>query len=317
MKTVGRFGVMIVLTLAALCATGATVAQDEVRTGSPAPFSREELTQMLAPIALYPDALLSQILMAATYPIEVIEAERWLKNNPSLSGEALDNALLHLDWEPSVKALCHVPSVLNLMSERIAHTAELGNAFLAQEEEVMAIVQELRVRAYAQGNLSTTGEQQVVVDREAISIEPPDPRIVYVPYYNPYHIFGTWRYPAYPPHYWIPAGVRVGRGIFYGPGDSFELAFGRWSLIDWQRHHIYFDLYRPSRFIRYHHWEGERHRWYHSPRHRRGIDYRDRRTAERYDRQPSSSTRGKRDQYRFFEPTGRTAPEPALRPPAR
>ncbi|MCB2174013.1 DUF3300 domain-containing protein [bacterium] len=254
------------------------MAQDGALTDSPAPFSREELTQMLAPIALYPDALLSQILMASTYPIEVIEAERWLKNNPSLSGEALDNALLHLDWEPSVKALCHFPTVLNLMSERIAQTTDLGNAFLAQEEDVMDTVQELRARA------------------------------------NPYHIYGSWRYPAYPPYYWIPSGLRVGRGISYWPGISFEFAFNRWSQFDWQRRHIYFDTYRPSRFIRYHRWAPDPDPWYHSPWHRRGIVYRDHRTAERYYRQPSS-TRGMRDQSRYFEPPRRSAPEVKVRSP--
>ncbi|MCB2215168.1 DUF3300 domain-containing protein [Desulfofustis glycolicus] len=314
MKAAKRFGAALALMLAIFCLAAAAVAQEDAAMDPPAPFSREELTQMLAPIALYPDALLSQILMASTYPIEVIEAERWLKNNPSLSGDALDNALLHLDWEPSVKALCHFPTVLNLMSERIAQTTDLGNAFLAQEEDVMDTVQELRARAYAEGNLNTTTRHQVVVERETISIEPSDPRIIYVPYYNPYHIYGSWRYPAYPPYYWIPSGLRVGRGITYWPGISFEFALNRWSQFDWQRRYIYFDTYRPSRFIRYHRWAPDPDPWYHSPRHRRGIVYRDHRTAERYYRQPSS-TRGMRDQSRYFEPPRRSAPEVRVRSP--
>jgi hypothetical protein len=314
MKVAGRFGVALAVVLSLFYATAAAVAQEDAAIDPPAPFSREELSQMLAPIALYPDALLSQILMAATYPIEVIEAERWLKNNPSLSGNALDNALLHLDWEPSVKALCHFPTVLNLMSERIAQTTDLGNAFLAQEEDVMNTVQELRARAYAQGNLNTTTRHQVVVEGEAISIEPSEPLIIYVPYYNPYHIYGSWRYPASPPYYWIPSGLRVGRGISYWPGISFELAFNRWSQFDWQRRSIYFDTYRPSRFIRYHRWAAGPDPWYHSPRHRRGIVYRDHRTAERYDRQVSSK-RWMRDQSRYFEPPRRPAPEVRVRAP--
>jgi hypothetical protein len=315
MKTTARFGLVIALLLAAICAAGVSAAEDEAATASPAPFSEEELTQMLAPIALYPDALLSQVLMASTYPIEVIEAERWLKNNPSLTGEALDNALLHLDWEPSVKALCHFPAVLNLMSERIAQTTDLGNAFLTQEEDVMDMVQELRARAYAHGNLNTSTQQQVVVEQETISIEPSNPRVIYVPYYNPYHIYGSWWYPAYPPHYWIPSGLRVGRGISYWPGISFEFASHRWSQFDWQRRYIYFDAYRPSRYVRYPRWAPEPDPWYHSPRHRRGIVYRDRRTAERYyDRQPPS-TRGTRDHSRFLEPPRRPAPELIVRPP--
>lgn len=314
MKLARRLVTIFVLLLAAVWTNAAAMAQDGARADSPAPFSREELTQMLAPIALYPDALLSQILIASTYPIEVIEAERWLKNNPSLSGDALDNALLHLDWEPSVKALCHFPTVLNLMSERIAQTTDLGNAFLAQEEDVMDTVQELRARAYAEGNLNNTTRHQVVVERETISIEPSDPRIIYVPYYNPYHIYGSWRYPAHPPYYWIPAGLRVGRGISYWPGISFEFAFNRWSQFDWQRRYIYFDSYRPSRFVRYHSWVPDPDPWYHSPYHRRGIVYRDHWTAERYDRQ-RSVTRGMRDRSQYFEPPRRSAPEVKVRSP--
>jgi hypothetical protein len=169
-------------------------------------FSREELAQLLAPIALYPDPLLSQILMASTYPIEVIEADRWVSRNPQLQGDALDWALVERDWDPSVKALCHFPSILALMSERIAETTDLGNAFLAQEAEVMAMVQDLRATAYAQGNLTTNAQQTVIVERETIIIEPANPRVIYVPYYDPYYVYGSWWYPAYPPYFWGPPG---------------------------------------------------------------------------------------------------------------
>ena len=163
-------------------------------------FSQEELAQMLAPIALYPDVLLTQVLMASTYPIEVIQADRWVKKNPEVKGQALDDALLTEDLDPSVKALCHFPSVLALMSEQISETINIGNAFIAQEDEVMDMIQELRAKAHAQGNLNTTKEQKVIIEKETIIIEPADPLVVYVPYYDPFYIYGPWWYPGYPPY---------------------------------------------------------------------------------------------------------------------
>jgi hypothetical protein len=162
-------------------------------------FSQEQLAQMLAPIALYPDALLSQVLMASTYPIEVVEADRWVQRNSELKGEDLDAALLDMEWDPSVKAVCHFPSILALMSERISETTDLGNAFLAQEAEVMDMVQELRAKAYAQNHLVTDARQKVIVEDEKIIIEPADPTVIYVSYYDPSYVYGPWWYPAYPP----------------------------------------------------------------------------------------------------------------------
>ncbi|MFC1684098.1 DUF3300 domain-containing protein [Pseudomonadota bacterium] len=245
-------------------------------------YSRAELAQMLAPVALYPDALLAQILMASTYPIEVIEADRWVKRYPGLKDDTLDRALLDKDWDPSVKTICHFPSILSLLSERIAETTNLGNAFLAQEAEVMDVVQELRAKARAQGNLSTTAQQQVVVERETIIIQPADPRVIYVPYYDPLYVYGPWWYPGYPPHYWGPRGVRVGVGISYWPGFYFSFVFGTWSYFDWHHHHIYIDAHRRPRFVRERHWVAVPGRWKHSPRHRQGVAYRDKPTARRY-----------------------------------
>jgi hypothetical protein len=243
-------------------------------SGYPAPaeiYSREELTQMLAPIALYPDALLSQVLMASTYPIEVIEADRWIRMNPGLRDESLDAALLDQDWDPSVKALCHFPDILALMSERIAETTNLGNAFLIQEEEVMGLVQELRARAYAQSNLTTSAEQKVIVERDTIIIEPVNPRVIYVPYYDPYYVYGSWWYPAYPPYYWGPPGARLGLGIYYWPGFHFGFTFGTWSYFDWHRHTIHIDVHKRPRFVRHDRWVEKPGRWQHSPKHRRGV----------------------------------------------
>jgi hypothetical protein len=244
-------------------------------------FSREELAQLLAPIALYPDPLLSQILMASTYPIEVIEADRWVSRNPQLKGDALDWALVERDWDPSVKALCHFPSILALMSERIAETTDLGNAFLAQEAEVMAMVQDLRATAYAQGNLTTNAQQTVIVERETIIIEPANPRVIYVPYYDPYYVYGSWWYPAYPPYFWGPPGVSV-VGISYWPGMYFSFSFGNWSTFDWHRHAIFIDVHKRPKFVRHDRWVAKPGSWKHAPAHRRGVVYRDAATASKY-----------------------------------
>jgi hypothetical protein len=279
--------------------------QDSSYQEPSAKYSREELAQMLAPIALYPDALLSQVLMASTYPIEVIEADRWVRKNSALKDESLDEALLAKDWDPSVKAICHVPSVLALMSERITETTNIGNAFLAQEDEVLDMVQELRAKAKAQGTLGTTKEQKVVVEKETIIIEQTDPRVIYVPYYDPWYIYGPWWYPAYPPYYWGPPGVTIGVGISYWPGIYFGFAFGSWSYFNWHQHHIYIDVHKRPRYVRHDHWRAKPGRWNHAPSHRRGVAYRDKPTARKYG-QYHSRTREYRHETRGFpEPRDR------------
>ena len=278
-------------------------AQDSENYPPQEKFSREELAQMLAPIALYPDALLSQVLMASTYPIEVIEADRWIKKNSELKDEILDDALQAKDWDPSVKAMCHFPSILSLMSDRIAETTNIGNAFLAQEEEVMDMVQELRAKAYAQGNLTTTSQQKVVVEKETIIIESANPKVYYVPYYDPFYIYGPWWYPAYPPYYWGPPGVTVGIGISYWPALYFGFAFGGWSYFDWHRHSIYIDVKRRPRYVHYDRWIAKPGPWVHVPQHRRGVAYRDKPTAVKYGQYPYR-TKGYRHETRGFPEQG-------------
>jgi hypothetical protein len=264
-------------------------------------YSREEVAQMLAPIALYPDALLSQVLMASTYPIEVIEADRWVKRNPELKEEALDEALLTHDWAPSVKALCHFPPVLSLMSERIAETTNIGNAFLLQEDEVMNMIQELRVKAYALGNLSSDAKQNVVVEKETIIIEPADPMLIYVPYYNPYYVYGTWWYPTDPPYYWKPSSVIIAAGISYWPGFNFGFAFSTWSYFNWHDQYIYIDVRKQPRYVRYDRWRPKPGRWIHKSSHRRGFAYRDKSTARKFGQHPSRDRDFSRDSRRLPE----------------
>ena len=283
-------GLSLILVMLLVLSAGVP-AQD---SGGPAPadkFSREELAQMLAPIALYPDSLIAQILMAATYPLEVVEAERWLRANKGLAGDALNNALQAKTWDLSIKSLCHYPDILFAMSDKLDQTRKLGDAYLVQQEDVMAMVQELRRRADEQGNLKTTKEQKVVVEREIIMIEPADPEVVYVPAYDPVYVYGPWWYPAYPPWYWYypPGLVITGGSIWWGP--PFFIGFGlfSWCWFDWHSHHIYVDYHRTRHFHRHH--DGDRdfgkHRWQHDPGHRRGVAYRDRRTGDRYLQRPS------------------------------
>jgi hypothetical protein len=247
---------MLLSALLLLC--GAVATAEDYAAG---PYSREELAQMLAPIALYPDSLLSQVLMAATYPVEVVEADRWVKDRPDLRDDALDGALLDRDWDPSVKALCHFPSVLALMSDRIGETSRIGDAFLDQEEGVMAMVQELRSKARAQGNLASTSEQRVWADADAIIIEPTDPRVVYVPYYDPVSVYGSWWYPDYPPYYWAPAGASLGVGLSFRPGVYFGFSFSNWSRFDWRQRYIHIDSHRRPRYVHQDRWRYKPGRW--------------------------------------------------------
>ncbi|HUO76213.1 MAG TPA: DUF3300 domain-containing protein, partial [Thermodesulfovibrionales bacterium] len=176
--------------LVALMAAPPWAFAQDTEGGPSAAFSREQLEQILAPIALYPDELIAQILMASTYPLEVVQADRWVRQNNNLKGDALADALEEQDWDPSVKSLENFPQVLQMMSEKLDWTQKLGDAFLAQEKDVMDTVQVLRRKAEAAGNLNTTQEQKVIVEKETIIIEPANPQVVYVPTYNPTVVYG-------------------------------------------------------------------------------------------------------------------------------
>jgi hypothetical protein len=253
-------------------------------------FGKEELDQMLAPIALYPDSLIAQILMASTYPLEVVQAERWMQQNKTLTGDALDDALKEKSWDPSIKSLCHFPDVLFAMSDKLDQTSKLGDAFLGQKDDVMATIQDLRRKAETQGNLKTTKEQKVIHEEDAIRIEPADQRVVYVPVYDPLYVYGPWWYPAYPPYYWYyPPGVIITGGfISFGPRFFIGIDWFAWSWFDWHRHYIYIDVHKARRFHRFpdRQYSDQRFFWRHDPVHRRGVAYRDRRTSERFGTRP-------------------------------
>ena len=267
-------------------------AQDPPPNAARAPqraFSQAELDQMLAPIALYPDALLSQVLMASTYPLEVVEAARWTRANPGLQGDAAVRAVENQDWDPSVKSLAAFPQVLQRMDENLRWTESLGDAFLAQEAAVMDTVQQLRRRAQAAGNLRSTEQIQVVQEGQVIYVRPAYPEVVYVPYYDPLVIYGAWWWPAYRPVYWAPwpgyaraPGVSVGFWFGRPSGVSLNFFYGD---VDWGRRYVrvarpdvYY--YRPPRVVVQNttviqrNVTVERNVWQHDPHHRRGVEYR-------------------------------------------
>jgi hypothetical protein len=252
-------------------------------------FTQAELDQMLAPIALYPDALLSQVLMAATYPIEVVEAARWSRANPGLQGDAAVRAVQNEDWDPSVKSLVAFPQILQRMDEQLKWTESLGDAFLAQEPAVMDTVQQLRRRAQAAGNLQSTEQIRVQQQGQTIVVQSP-PEVVYVPYYDPLIVYGPWWWPAYRPVVWAPwpgyarprPGVTV--GLWFGApiGLSASFFFGDF---DWGRRHV--QVVRPSAYyyrpptvvvnrttVINRNVTVERNAWQHDPHHRRGVEYR-------------------------------------------
>lgn len=238
-------------------------------TAATARFSQEQIEQMVAPIALYPDALLAQVMMAATYPFEVAQADQWLKNNPGLKGEALDDAVAAQSWDPSVKTLAFFPEVLDRMAGDLAWTQDLGDAFLAQEGEVMGAVQRLRREAQAAGNLETNSQQRVRAEGSNILVESADPTTVYVPSYNPTTVYGSGWAPTttyYPDTYSssYPTWVVFGAGVVVG---ALLMAVIDWADDDYyvvhrhywprRRHHHHIYYYGPLYWSR--DWHGPRY----------------------------------------------------------
>jgi hypothetical protein len=272
-------------------------------------FRQEELDQMLAPIALYPDSLLAQILMAATYPLEVVQAERWAGANRNLRGDQFNDALDQKNWDPSVKALVPLPQVLSMMNERLEWTQKLGDAFLDQQDEVMDTIQRLRARAEAVGNLRDTAEQRVIAEDGEIVIEPAQPEVVYVPVYDPTVIYGPWWYPAFPPFFFLPPPRMVigfhggiGFGIGVTVGRAWGYAWGRW---DWRNHYVNVNIDRHiniNRNINISRTNIQTTRWQHDVSHRKGVTYRNEATRERYG-QSASGVESRRDFRGFGQET--------------
>jgi len=281
------------------------------------PYSDPELEQLVAPIALYPDKLLGQVLMASTYPLEVVEASRWIQKpyNANLGGNALAEALQPQDWAPSVKSLVPFPDILKMMDENLRWTQQLGDAFLAQEADVMDAIQRLRERAYEEGNLRSTPQQRVIVDGKTIDIVEADPEIIYVPYYDPVIVYGVWPYPAYPPYtifVYSTYGRPLGSWIHFSVGFRIVFPLWGWDHCDWHHHriridHARFNTINRSLLSRYGHPRVTSSTWVHNAFHRRSVPYRDERSRERFTQHRTESSETRRD-YRGF------AREPVVSP---
>jgi hypothetical protein len=189
-------------------------------------LSPDQLQGLVAPIALYPDPLISQILVASTYPLEVVQAYQWLQRNPGLSGTALTEAASQQNWDPSVQALVPFPDVLKRLNEDVTWTTNLGNAFLAQQGDVMDAIQNMRQRAQQAGKLNTSPQQRVeqTTDsgRPVIQIVPANPDVIYVPVYDPVWIWGAPVWYPYPRWYWPPAPV-FAPGVYFGFGAGIHI----------------------------------------------------------------------------------------------
>ncbi len=225
--------------------TLADVKAQEQQAAPDSMFSPDQLEQLVAPIALYPDSLVAQIMMASTYPLEIVQAARWRDSNPDLKDSELENALAAESWDPSVKALTNFPDLLKRMNDNLDWTQDLGDAVLAQEKEVMDAVQQMRQLALDAGNLETTPEQKVIVEEKIIVVEPAT-EVVYVPAYSPTVVYGsvwvptTYYYPLYryPASYWYPPGYAASNIVSFGVGMAVGAAIWRnwnWGHCDWRR----------------------------------------------------------------------------------
>ncbi len=283
-------------------------------------FKQEELDQMLAPIAIYPDSLLSQVLMASTYPLEIVKADRWAKAHKNLQGDAAAKALEAEPWDPSVKSLVNFPDVLSLLSDKMDRTQKLGDAFLDQQKEVMDTVQKLRAKAKEAGNLESNQQQKVEVKREGstqvIVIESADPDVIYVPSPNTTVVYGGWPYPAYPPYPYYPPHYPLGG---FGLGVACGVAWGyAWGHCDWGHGDVNIDCDRNVNrntnidrdkakrdMANRGAGQGGRGNWQHDGAHRGNAPYRNQSDARKYGGNSSRQAAQSREAYRGRAEAGR------------
>jgi hypothetical protein len=250
-------------------------------------FSKEQIEQLVAPVALYPDSLLSQVLMAATYPADVVDAAKWSKANPNQKGDDAVRAVESQAWDPSVKSLVAFPQTLAMMGDKPDWVQNLGDAFLASSKDVLDASQRLRQRAQAAGNLKSNEQQKVVVESttQVIQIEPANPQVVYVPTYNPTVVYGPWPYPAYPPYYWPPPpayypGYAMASGIAFGIGVGITAAL--WSDCDWGHGDVDIDVNKHNEINRNKQIDRSKNKFEHNAGNRKGVPYRDQRSREKF-----------------------------------
>jgi hypothetical protein len=259
----------------------------------------EQLDSLLAPIALYPDPLLSQILVASTYPLEIVQADRWVQQNATLKGKALTEAAAKQSWDPSIQAMVMYPDVLKRMDENISWTTDLGNAFLAQQTDVMDAVQRLRQKAQQAGALKTTPQQTVTTkteeNKEYVVIQPASPQVIYVPQYNPVVVYGPpaviYPYPVmvYPPppstgEIVAASMISFGVGLAVGAmvsswhgwgGYGWGCGWGRSTTVVVNRNFVNVNHFNSVRV-------SNNNAWVHNPAHRAGVPYNNQNLNNRY-----------------------------------
>jgi hypothetical protein len=234
---------------------GSAPADPPVQNADP---SQSELEQLVAPIALYPDNLVAQILAASTYPDQIVEADRWVQSHPELKGEALARAADQQPWEDAVKALTAFPAVLGNMGKNLSWASSLGDAYVNHQDQVMDAVQSLRRQARQAGLLESNAQQKVVVNKDVIVVEPATPDVVYVPQYNPWLAYGA-PLGAWPDWYWYP-------GLYWtGPGVGFGLGFGLgfFGGFGWGWHHWGADWHHHRVAFNHRHWQSRGHAFAH------------------------------------------------------
>ena len=302
-----KYGVITVALLASLIPAWAqqppAPAPSTASAAAPAAaVPQEELDKLLAPIALYPDALVAQILMASTYPLEVVEAARWSKANPGVKDKALEDAMQKQSWDPAVKALTALPQVLGHMNENLAWTQKLGDAFLADQKTVMKTVQALRGKAQAAGNLKSTPEQTVKTEKQGSEtvyiIESAKPEVVYVPTYNPATVYGTWWYP-YPPYSMYPPAYPYGAGLAFATGVAVGAAI--WGNCNWGGNNVNVNVNNYNNFNKT---NIQNSNFQHNADHRKGVSYGNQAAAQKYGKGGDAKAAQSREQYRGREQAG-------------
>src|ERR1700745_3590549 len=291
-------GVIVIVGLALSSTAFAQQAQSQEMTTTTndqqtTTLAPQELDSLVAPIALYPDPLLAQTLAASTYPLEVIQLQQWMNNNKNLQGKALADAAAKQPWDPSVQSLVEFPDVVQRMADNIQWTTDLGNAFLAQQSDVMDAVQRMRAKAQGAGNLTTNAQQKVETEtgeggQQAIVIEQGNPDVVYVPSYDPQMVYGAPP-PAYPYYPYSYPGYYAGMGLAFGTGLVLGgiWANNNWGNCDWKRGDI--NINNNNNFNRNVNRNvnrgtvaGQGNTWQHNPQHRGNAPYGNRQTANKY-----------------------------------
>jgi hypothetical protein len=280
-------------------------------------LTQQQIDQLVAPIALYPDNLLGQVLTASTYPLEVVMAARWAQANPNVTGPQLEQAMQMQPWDPSVKALTAVPQTLAMMNDQLDWTKQLGEAYLAQADEVAIAIQRLRARADGAGNLKTTS--QVRVKRipppppapEAIvavppppeyyAIEPVEPDVMFVPVYDPFVVYGVWPWPVYRPFYWYPPGY-VAVGVI-GFGAPIVVGAAIWANYNWYSRRVDINVVNYNRF-NHTNITVANQTWQHDPSHRGNIPYSNPKLQQEFRRANANANPGTNQQFLSKTGTG-------------